>query len=133
MGDDNPAYSPTSITGRETATQENRLQYASTETLVTSGAVVDRTVEPLNSNTPVSLEIVSMGVRDGYSEEIFYELSGTASGLNFVDLAVANQPNTPLIFDPGVFIDAGNGVRVRIANSSPSDYTIAVIFLYRPV
>jgi len=130
MGEDNPAYVPTSQTRREQASQEALPRSVAT---LFSGVSPNVGTENLISNPEgedVIVEVISGLITSGYNNNIeFTHNINKGENTSFI---VTNHPNGfPVALDPGIRWGSGNVLSAGLSNNTSSTVSARVDIGYR--
>jgi len=117
MGEDNPAYSPTSQTARETASQEIQFQTVSEFKTIGAGQIQPLFSFQNNTSDTRIVEVLTGTVDNGVVDSVQYELEVTNTAGDSFE-AIALQSNLPLQFDPGIPWQPNTFLVIEITNIS---------------
>lgn len=125
MGIDNPAWHRQSQNARETASQEDEIDYKRENTTIAAGVFAELVVYDNTTSERVLLEVVGLATQNSYTENIWAPLDvtdGTGAVIGQLD---TNRVDFPLYFDPALPIPPGGAARLTVNNNTSSEIVAA--------
>lgn len=121
MGQDNPAWHRQSQNARETASQEDEIDYGRENAAIAAGSFAELDVYNNSTGERVLLEVVGLATQDSYTEDIWATLDIADSGGGLIGQLDTNRVDFPLYFDPALPIPDGGEARLDTNNNTSSE------------
>lgn len=133
MGQDNPAWHSQSQTARETAAQEDEINFGIESAGVGAGATTELLTYDNTTSNRELLEMVTIAQGSNYTDTIRYTINIRDSGGTTIAEMFINPAHQPVTFDPAAPIPGNGSVTIDVENDSSSTVNITTSVLVRVV